>query len=127
MPKDQCKATGFVELVNDSQLLQFMDKVSCAILMEDGAPVHRHKVLEEWRKLHLLGKLEWPANSPNLNLLENVWKLIKDAIQHGQFCPKTLEELKVTLEREWKLVGSAKLCTLRYSMPTRLQLVIEAK
>ena len=127
MPKDQCKATGFVELVNDGQLLQFMDKVSCAILMEDGAPVHWRKVLEEWRKLHLLGKLEWPKNSPNINPLENVWKLFKDAIQYGQFCPKALEDLKVILERKWKLVGSAKLCTLCYSMPIRLQSVIEAK
>jgi hypothetical protein len=40
MPRKRHKAIDFVELVYDSQLLQFMDKVSCGILMEDGALVH---------------------------------------------------------------------------------------
>jgi hypothetical protein len=41
------KATDFVELVYDSQLLQFMGKVSCGILMEDGAPIHHSRAPEE--------------------------------------------------------------------------------
>jgi hypothetical protein len=40
MPKDQCKASNFVELVYDGQLLYFMGKVSLIILMEDGTPLH---------------------------------------------------------------------------------------
>jgi hypothetical protein len=54
MPRNQHKVTDFVELVYDSQLLQFMGKVSCSILMEDGALVHRSKAPEEWKKLHLI-------------------------------------------------------------------------
>jgi hypothetical protein len=45
-----------------------------------GAPVHQSKVHEEWRKLPLIEKLEWLANSLDFNLLENILKLIKDAI-----------------------------------------------
>jgi hypothetical protein len=82
----------------NSQLLQFMSKVSCGILMEDDAPVHCSKASKEWRKLC---KLDWPANSLDLNSLENVWKFLKDAVQHGQTCPRNLEELTMTLEREW--------------------------
>jgi hypothetical protein len=121
------KATDFVELVYDSQLLQFMDKVSCGILMEDGAPVHCSRAPEEWKKSRLIEKLDWPANSPDLNLLENVWKLLKDVVQHGQTCPRNLEELKMTLQREWRSISSIKLRNLCHSMPARLQLVIEAK
>jgi hypothetical protein len=88
------KDIDFVKLVYDGQLLQFMGKVSCAILMKDGALVHWNKVLEEWRKLHLIEKLERPANSPHLNPLENIWKLLKDAVQHSQSYSKTLEECK---------------------------------
>jgi hypothetical protein len=40
MPKDQHKATDFVKLVYDGQLLQSMNKVSHAMLMKDGAPLH---------------------------------------------------------------------------------------
>ena len=72
MPKDHRKVIDFVELVYDGHLLQFMGQVSRVILMEDGAPVHQNKSLEEWRKLRLIKKLQWPANSLDLNPLENV-------------------------------------------------------
>jgi hypothetical protein len=73
--KNRHKGTDIVELVYNSQLLQFMGIVSCGILMEDGTPL-------------------------DLNPLENVWKLLNNAVQHGQICPRNLEELMMTLERE---------------------------
>jgi hypothetical protein len=125
--KNQCKGTDFVELVYNSQLLQFMGKVSCGILMEDGALMYCSKASQEWRKLCLTEKLDWPAYSLDLNPLENVWKLLKDAVQHGQTCPRNLEELTMTLEREWRSNSSVKLCNLCHFMLARLHLVIEAK
>jgi hypothetical protein len=67
--KNRLKGTNFVELVYNSQLLQFMGKVSCGILMEDGALVYCNKASKEWRKLRLIEKLDWLANSLNLNPL----------------------------------------------------------
>jgi hypothetical protein len=58
IPRNRHKATNFVELVYDSQLLQFMGKISCGILMEDGAPVHCSRAPEEWKKLRLIEKLD---------------------------------------------------------------------
>ena len=95
--------------------------------MEDGALMHYNRALEKWRKLCLIEKLAWLANGFDLNPLENVWKLLKDVIQHGQICPKNLEELKMTLQREWRSISSVKLCNLCHSMPARSQSVIEAK
>jgi hypothetical protein len=48
--------------------------------MEDGAPVHRNKVAKDWRENHDIEKIEWPAQSLELNP-KNVWKLLKDAVQ----------------------------------------------
>jgi hypothetical protein len=67
--KNRHKGTDFVELVYNSQLLQFMGKVSCGILMEDGALVYCSKASKEWRKLCLIEKHDWPANSLDLNPL----------------------------------------------------------
>jgi len=41
MPKDPRKASEFFELVYDSQLLQFIGKVSSAILIDDGTEMHQ--------------------------------------------------------------------------------------
>ena len=38
--KNQCKATNFVELVYDRHLVQFMSKISHAIVMKNSAPLH---------------------------------------------------------------------------------------
>jgi hypothetical protein len=125
--KNRHKGTDFVELVYNSQLLQFMGIISCGILMEDGAMVYCSKASKEWRKLCLIEKLDCPANSLDVNPLENVWKLLNDAFQHGQICPRNLEELMMILEREWRSISSVRLCNLCHYMLARLQLVIEAK
>ena len=49
--------------------------------MEDGAPVHRSKALTTWRENHKIGKLLWPANSPDLNPNENIRKMLKDCME----------------------------------------------
>ena len=126
MPKDRRSAKDFVEVVYNVELLHFMSRVPQGLLMEDGALVHRSKVCEQWRQIHLLEKLDWPANSPNLNPTENISKILKDVVQHGPICPKHLDDLKVVIEREWRLINGTKLLQLCHSMPSRLQAVIEA-
>ena len=123
MPKDRRSAK---EVVYNGELLNFMKKIPQGLLMEDGAPVHRSKLCEQWRQAHRLEKLKWPANSPDLNLIENLWKILKDAVQHGSICPKNTSDLRVVIAREWKIISSQKLLLLCHSMPTRLQAVIEA-
>ena len=67
LPKNRHKAIDFVELVYDNQLLQFMGKVSYGMLIEDGVQEHHSRAPEEWKKLHLIEKLDWLANSLDLN------------------------------------------------------------
>ena len=126
MPKDRRSAKDLVEVVYNGELLHFMEKVPQGLLMEDGAPVHRSKLCEEWRQAHRLEKLNWPANSPDLNPIENLWKILKNAVQHGSICPKNTSDLRGVIAREWKIISGQKLILLCHSMPTRLQAVIEA-
>lgn len=45
--------------------------------------------------------MDWPASSPDLNPIENVWKLLKDNIQKRENFPRTVDELKASLREEW--------------------------
>ena len=126
MSKSRHSAKDFMEVVYDGKLIHFMGQVPQGVLMEDGAPVHCNKICEERRQNHQLEKLNWPANSPNLNPIENVWRMLKDVVQHGKECSRNLEVLKVVLEREWNLVSDTKLLQLCHSMLSRLQVVIDA-
>jgi hypothetical protein len=68
--------------------------------------------------------LQWPAQSLDLNPIENVWKVLKDSVRRRLPYPRTREELKVALVEEWdKLDGEF----FTNSMPTRVVEVIANK
>jgi hypothetical protein len=98
MPKDRRKASDFVELVYNGEHIHFLTSSPFgAILMEDGAPIHCSKLSTTWRELRMINKLEWPANSHDLNPIENMWKILKYVVQnpirYGRDNPRSLEEL----------------------------------
>ena len=61
-------------------------------------------------------KLNWPANSSNLNPIENMWMILKDGVQRNKACPRNIDGLKVVLEREWKSISETKLLQLFYAL-----------
>ena len=93
MLKDRRSAKDFVEVVCEGDFFNFMVKVPNALLIEDGAPVHRSKIREEWRQERLLEKLNWPTNSLNINSIENLWMIRKDAVERNKACPRNIDGL----------------------------------
>jgi len=48
--------------------------------MGDGATMHHSKESSDWRQVHGKRMLSWPTNSPNLNPIKKLWKIIKDIV-----------------------------------------------
>lgn len=97
------------------------------ILQDDNAPVHRAKIVQSWKQQNHVESLEWPAQSPDINPIENVWMELKKAIGNRNPPPRTVSELEAAIEEEWQCMPVNVVKKLIESMPRRLSAVIRAK
>ena len=47
---------------------------------QDNCKVHTAKIVKEWMSKNKINLLEWPVRSPDLNPVENIWKVINDLV-----------------------------------------------
>ena len=93
------------------------------IVMQDGAPCHRSKVATEFLKKNKISVLEWPANSRDVNPIENMWTIMKDKVAYKQ--PSSAENLRQAIKDVWVTEITQEYCeSLVSSMPRRIQAYI---
>ncbi len=95
------------------------------IFQQDLAPAHSAKATSTWFKDHGIPVLNWPANSPDLNPIENLWGVVKRKMRYAR--PNNAEELKATIRATWALITPEQCHRLIDSMPRRIAAVIQAK
>ncbi len=74
---------------------------------------------------HGVGVFDWPANSLDLNLIENLWSIVKRKMRNKR--PKNADELKATFKETWAFIPPQQCHKLITSMPRRIEAVIKAK
>lgn len=99
---------------------------SC-IWQDDGAKYHTAKATKAWLKEKGIERLDWPAQSPDLNPIENLWAIMKRRISKIRYRIHSLDELKDIMQETWDGITQDEIRTLIGSMSKRCQQVIEAK
>jgi transposase len=97
------------------------------ILQEDNAPPHRAKVAEVVRDSAGIQVLDWPAQSPDLNLIENLWQEIKFKLRSDPNKPTSLSDLESKVEVAWNTIPAEFIRKLANGMPRRIQACIAAE
>jgi hypothetical protein len=93
--------------------------------MQDNASIHNAKATITLFQSIEIDLMQWPANSPDLNPIENVWSILKDRI--GRHCPTTRKEAIQAIQIEWSCLTSADISRCCQSMRERCQAVIDAQ
>jgi len=70
--------------------------------------------------------LDWPAQSPDLNLIESVWRDIETELGEIWTRSEDIEALKTMIGNIWRDHITEEILELIDGMPARLQVVIDA-
>ncbi len=95
------------------------------IFQQDLAPAHTAKGTKSWFNDHGVTVLDWPANSPDLNPIENLWSIVKRKMRDTR--PNNADELKATVKETWASIPPQQCHKLITSMSRRIEAVIKAK
>ena len=88
--------------VLESHLVPFINKYHSprpALFQDDNAPAHRHKNVSKWIVDNGIETLFQPAQSPDLNPIENLWDYLKKKISKHH--PRNIKELKEITKLVW--------------------------
>ncbi len=85
------------------------------IFQQDLAPAHTAKGIKSWFNDHGVTVLDWPANSPDLNPIENLWGIVKRKMRDTR--PNNADDLKATVKETWASIPPQQCHKLITSMP----------
>lgn len=91
-------------------------------LLEDGDPKHTSKLSKAWKAGKGVKVLDWPANSPDCNPIENVWALMKARIRQRNITTRV--GLIRAIKEEWACLTIEYAQVLGKSCPRRCHAVI---
>jgi transposase len=94
-------------------------------LQEDNDPKHTSKIAKKWKEENLIDRMEWPSNSPDLNPIENLWRIMK--VQVRKYRPQNLKQLKVAIMLSWRSLPKNLAQNLVDSMPNRIKKLQEVQ
>lgn len=97
------------------------------IFMDDNAPVHRARLVKNYLEENSIKTTTWPAQSPDMNIIENIWLIIKRELETVSHLITTRDQLFSEIRRIWEEISVCLIHDLYDTIPSRLKEVLRMK
>lgn len=97
------------------------------IYQDDNAPVHRARSVIDYKRQNNINSMTWPAQSPDVNIIENCWLLLKNKLKRRSAAVQNVQELEQEIRKIWTSIQPMYIRCLYTSIPKRLLKVIRSK
>ena len=91
---------------------------------QDNDPKYTLKVVKSWFRQKYINVMEWPPQSPDLKLIENLWSIVKQRIDRNNV--QNPEEFFYRIKNAWYAIPQATGNHLIESMPLRYKAVLDS-
>ncbi len=95
------------------------------VFQQDNAKPHTVAITTAWLRSRRVRVLNWPACSPALSPIENIWRIIKLKIRQRR--PQTIQQLETNIRQERDQIPTPELPKPITSMPRRHQTVLKRR
>jgi len=96
------------------------------VFVQDNAPCHKSRTTLDYLDMKGVCLLtDWPAQSPDINIIENLWSILKAKVCRTQ--PKSEGDLWKAIQKEFNDIDPSVIINLYDSLPRRVAAVLKSK
>ena len=98
-----------------------------AVLQDDSSPAHTARSVQSWseEREDALQYLSWPAQSPDLNIIELLWSVLESGVRSRFLPPSPVKQLEDVLHEERQNISLETVQNLCESTARRTQTVLQ--
>ncbi|GFU27495.1 transposable element Tcb1 transposase [Trichonephila clavipes] len=114
----------YISEVSEPVVLPYLQGLATTIFQQDNVRPHVARIVEMFFVNHQIVLLPWPARSPDLSPIENMWSMVAQRLIHITPPAAIPVKLLKCVEAAWSAVPQEHIQSLFESMPRRVAAVI---
>ena len=99
--KGKLTAARYQHKVLDTEVIPLVRNHRGMQLLHHGAPVHLARVTIAYLNANNVNVVDFPPNSPDFNIIENIWDKLNRGVRRTGAIPTTLNQLRAKILYKW--------------------------